>query len=72
MKNMNNIISKVRSKYWTRTHKYGVRIHKSVNKAVSIDKVNCNTIWWEDIVQEMKNTTIYFELHEGNGKGLPT
>ena len=32
----NRILSKVKSKYWQRTHKYGIRIPKSVEEAYRI------------------------------------
>ena len=36
------IISRIKSKYWQRTHKYGIRIQKSVEEAYSIDEKNNN------------------------------
>ena len=38
MKKRNQIISKIKSKYWQRTHKYGVHMPKSVKEAYKIDK----------------------------------
>eukprot|EP00980_Cylindrotheca_fusiformis_P014111 scaffold3713_cov74-Cylindrotheca_fusiformis.AAC.1 len=49
------IISKVKSKYWSKTHKYGVRVPKSVQEAIEIDRENGNTLWWDAIMKEMKN-----------------
>ena len=72
MKKRNQIISKVKSKYWTRTHKYGVRIPKSVKELIALDKSNGDTLWWESIAQEMENVRISFELYEGNMEDLPT
>ena len=66
MKKGNKIISKLKSKYWTHDHKYGVRIPNSVKEAIAIDNSNINTLWCEAIVQEMRNVRIYFELYEGN------
>ena len=37
------IISKIKSKYWQRTQKYGIRIPKSVKEANELDKINGNT-----------------------------
>ena len=45
---------KSKVKYWTCTHKYGVRIPKSVKEAIEIDKPNGNTRWWEAIVKDMR------------------
>ena len=46
-------------------------ISKSVNDTIQLDKSNGNTLWWEAIVQEMKNVRITFELYEGNMEDLP-
>ena len=71
-KKKNKIISKFKSKYWTHTHKYEVRIPESVKEVILLDKSNDNTLWWEEIFQEMKNVRIDFEPYEGNVEDLPT
>ena len=43
MKKNQRIVSKVKSKYWTRTHKHGMKIPKSVKEAYEFDKDNKNT-----------------------------
>ena len=55
------IIKKVKSKYWQRTHKYGIRVPKSVVEAKQIDAANKNTFWWDAICEEMKNVRVAFE-----------
>ena len=47
LKKRNRIIAKVKSKYWVRTHKFGIRVPKSVAEAKRLDKANGNTLWWE-------------------------
>ena len=47
------ILSKVKSKYWQRTHKYGIRIPKSVEEAHRIYKENDNRLWTNAIAEEM-------------------
>ena len=37
LKKRNRIISKVKSKYWTRTHKFGIRIPKDAEEAKRLD-----------------------------------
>ena len=71
MKKINIIISKLQSKYLTQAHKYGVMIPKSVKEAISLDKWNGSTLWWEAIVKEMENVRTYFELYEGNMEDFP-
>jgi len=71
LKKRNRIIAKTKSKYWERTHKFGIRIPKTVKEALAIDKENQNTLWWDAICQEMKNVRIAFEEFEGEVKDLP-
>ena len=52
------------------THKYGIRIPKTVKEAVQIDKKNGDTRWWDAILQEMKNVRPAFEAFEGNKEDL--
>ena len=70
IKKRNIMISKVKSKYWTRTHKFGIRIPKTVQEALQLDKENGNTLWWDAICQEMKNVRVAFEVYEGDTKDL--
>ena len=70
LKKRNIIISKVKTKYWKRTHKFGIRIPKSVQEAKLLDEQNGNTLWMDAIKMEMKNVRIAFEVYEGNIKDL--
>ena len=38
LRSCNKILAKVKAKYWRRTHKFGIRVPKSVDEALSIDK----------------------------------
>ena len=71
MKKRDRIISKIASKYWHKTHKYGIRIPKLVKEALQLDKENGDTRWWDSIQQEMLNVRPAFELYEGTEKDLP-
>ena len=64
LKKRNAIISKVKSKYWKRTHKFGIFIPKDVNSAKAEDARNDNTLWWDGICKEMKNVQVAFELFD--------
>lgn len=64
------IISKIKSKYWSKTHKYGVRIPKSVKEAIELDNENGNTLWWDALMKEMKNVRPAFEVYEGRIEDL--
>ena len=55
------LLSKIKSKYWQRTHKYGIRIPKSVEEALQIDKENNNTLWEDGIKEEMNRVMVSFK-----------
>ena len=65
LKKKARIVAKIKSKYWQRTHKYGIRIPKSVREAIQIDISNGNTLWWDALLKEMKNVRPAFEIFEG-------
>ena len=71
LKKRNRIIAKVKSKYWLRTHKFGIRIPKSVKEAREIDAENGNTYWWDTILKEMKNVRPAFEVWEKTKDDIP-
>ena len=70
MKKKHRIISKTKSKYWARTHKFGIRLPHSVEEALAIDKENGDTLWWDAICKEMKNVRVAFEEYDGDTKDL--
>jgi hypothetical protein len=45
----NRIIAKLKTKYWVRTHKFGVKIPKTIKEAKLFDEENGNTLWWDAI-----------------------
>ena len=72
LKKCNRIIAKTKSKYWLRTHKFGIEIPKSVLQARQIDAKCGNTLWWDAICKEMKNVRPVFEVFEGDVHQLPS
>ena len=70
LKKRNRIIAKVKSKHWLWTHKFGIRIPKSVQDAKMLDEKNGNTLWWDAICKEMKNVRIAFKVFEGEEKDI--
>ena len=70
LRKQKRILQKVKSKYWARTHKYGVRIPKNIKKAIEIDKENGNTLWMDAIKLEMQNVRIAFEEFDGDPNSL--
>jgi len=58
------IIGKVKSKYWKRTHKYGIELPKSVDEAYRIDERTGTDFWAKAIAKEMKNVFPAFEFDD--------
>jgi hypothetical protein len=58
------IIKKVKAKYWRTTHKFGVRIPKSVEEAIRIDAENGNRLWQDAIEKEMRKAKVSYTIVE--------
>ena len=58
------MISKLKSKYWQRTHKYGIKIPKSVKETYKFDEEKGNKLWKYGIKEEMNKVII--EVQESN------
>jgi hypothetical protein len=67
----NRIIGKLKAKHWVRTHKFGAKMPKSVEKAKRFDEDNGDTLWWDAICKEMKNVRPAFEAWEKPTSELP-
>ena len=61
---------KVKSKYWVRTHNYGIRIQKTVQEAIVSDTMNKNTLWRDSIILEMIYLQPAFKKYEGDIENL--
>jgi len=59
------MISKVKAKYWRTSHKFGIRVPKSVDEAYRIDKETNTSFWTKSIEKEMKNVRVAFEKIDG-------
>ena len=70
LKKAHTTLSKVKSKYWEKTHKYGVRIPKSIKEAIAIDKENGDTMWMDAIRKEMTAIRGAVEEYEGDIRDL--
>lgn len=64
LRKRNRIIAKLKSKYWVRTHKFGIKRPKTVAEAKQLDQENGNTLWWDAICEEMRNLRPAFEAWE--------
>ena len=71
LKKRNRIISKIKSKYWLRTHKFGIWIPKSVKEAKRLDQENSDTLWWEAICNKMRNARPAVKVWEKDVEHTP-
>ena len=71
MMNKRDLIISKTHQYWVKTHKYRLILPKTVKEAVDIDQENGNTIWWDDIIQEMKKVRPAFEVWEKRKEDVP-
>jgi hypothetical protein len=58
------IVSKVKSKYWRTTHKFGIRIPKTVEEAFRIDEETGTTFWRDAIAKELAKVRVAFEVSD--------
>ena len=65
LRKRDRMISKVKSKYWRTSHKFGIRIPKTVDEALRIDRETGTDYWSKAIEKEMKNVRIAFDKLEG-------
>jgi hypothetical protein len=62
IKQHTRIIKAIKTRYLKRTHKYGIRLPKSVTEAYEIDKENGYDLWHQAIIKEMKNNALAFQF----------
>ena len=55
------IIGKVQTRYWRTTHKFGIRLPKTVEEAYRIDEETGTTFWRDAIEKELKKVRVAFE-----------
>jgi hypothetical protein len=64
LRRRDRIINKVASRYWKKTHKYGVELPHSVKEALAIDDRTGTQFWRLAIEKEMKNVMAAFEFND--------
>jgi len=62
LRRRDRIIGKVKSRYWKRTHKFGIRIPKTLAEALDIDKDTGTDLWRKAIEKEMANVKTAFQV----------
>jgi hypothetical protein len=66
IKRRNRIISKVKSRYWKTTHKFGIRLPKTVQEALDIDRTTGTDLWRQAINKEMTRVKVAWVTHDGH------
>ena len=61
LRRRNRIISKVKSRYWKTTHKFGFKLPHSVEEALLIDEETATDHWRRAIEKEMSKVRVAFE-----------
>jgi len=57
-------LCKGKAKYWSRTHKYGIELPKTVEQALEIDSRTGTTYWRDAIDKEMRNVLPAFKFDD--------
>ena len=61
----NIIIFRVKSKYWKTTHKFGIRLPKTVAEALRIDKEAVNDYWYKALNKDMSKVNFAWKRVDG-------
>jgi Reverse transcriptase (RNA-dependent DNA polymerase) len=64
LRKRDRFVCKVKTRYWKRTHKYGIEMPKSVKQALAIDARTGTSFWREAIAKEMKNVKPAFSFRD--------
>jgi hypothetical protein len=70
LKRKQRMIKAVKTRYVKRTHKYGIRLPKTVTEAYQIDQDTGTDYWHQAIMKEMKNNAVAFQFLE-EGENAP-
>ena len=65
LRHRDRIISKVKYKYWCTSHKFGIRVPKTVIEAYEIDRQSGTDFWTKAITKLMTNVRITFNNIDG-------
>jgi hypothetical protein len=66
LRKRDRIIKKVKTRYWKRTHKFGIELPKTVEEALRIDEETGTDYWRKAIEKEMRNVMPAFEFRDDN------
>ena len=58
------MISKVKSRYWKRTHNYSIKIPKTYKHDMQLDEQNGTNLWRIACEKEMKDIRVDFDVKD--------
>ena len=70
LKRKQRMIKAIKTRYMKKTHKYGIRLPKTVKEAYQIDLETGTDHWHKAIMKEMKNNSVAFQFLE-DGESIP-
>ena len=62
LRKRDQIIKKVKARYWAKTHKFDIELPKTVEEAIRINEQTGTDFWRKAIEQEMKNVLPAFKF----------
>ena len=62
LKQRQRIVAAVNKRYHKMTHKFGIKVPKTVEEALALDKENWNDLWWKAIQKEMSALKVAFKI----------
>ena len=62
LKKRQRIIGAFNKRYHMLTHKFGIKVPKTVEEALTLDKENGNDLWWKAIQKEMSAVKVAFNI----------
>ncbi len=71
LKKRERILKKVKTKYWSTLHKYGLELAKSVNHALEIDRRTETDFWRRAIEKEIRNVFPAFDMMDDDSAVPP-
>ena len=60
--NMISLVRKRNPRYLKRTHKFGIKLPKTVKEAFELDKKSGNTLWADAIAKELRDIRVTFSI----------
>ena len=66
LKKRQRIVAAVNKRYHKLAHKFGIKVPKTVEEALALDKENGNDLWWKAIQEEMSAVKVAFKIHDEN------